>query len=202
MGWLSECNELVRYGASGRCAQLIMKYSTLWIAAAIVPLFACSEKPHSPANPAETRSPLSLSQLFDMGNEVFPLPNGNAYLVSSFDRQLFLLSGDRAKRVDGVQLSIVETTIYPLPNSGAYLVSSDGSHLRLYYLVADSATLVQEGVIAQAALERTSVPSMAFLWSQLQTAVAAERRARKLPSDRETLQYDPELYDGPEPDPR
>lgn len=181
-----------------------MKFSNLWIAAAGVLLFGCPQKNPRPSNEvAKDQGPALFSELWDFETEVFPLPNGNAYLVSRFDKQLFLLSGDRAKRIDGIQLSPLETTVYPLPDSAAYLASSDGSHLRLYYLVADRATLVQEGAIASAALERTPSPSVAFLWTQLQAAVSRERRTRKLASGQhERLQYELEPDDRPEPYPR
>jgi len=74
--------------------------------------------------------PVPLSQLAGFENEVFPLVNGNAYLVNVLDRQLFLLSKEKAARVDGVDMQGIDASVYPLPDAAAYLVSSDGHHLR------------------------------------------------------------------------
>src|SRR5260370_39821919 len=63
--------------------------------------------------------PLPLSKLSGYENEVFPVANGNAYLVSGIERQLFLLSKDRASRIDGIELHGAEASIYPLPDGGA-----------------------------------------------------------------------------------
>jgi hypothetical protein len=109
---------------------------------------------------------------------VFPLPDGTAYLVSSSEQSLFLLSGDRAKRVENVQLSGLDATVYSLPNGAAYLSSSDGHRLLLYYLVGDKATLVEEGPIAEHALQRPARPSEAYLWTQIQAARVLQRRAK------------------------
>jgi hypothetical protein len=153
-----------------------MKYSWLWITGASLLLSACSSKPAPISRIAQPMRPTSLSELTDIETEVFPLPNGNAYLVNSIDQQLFLLSGDRAKRVDDVVFSGDEVTVYSLPSGAAYLVSSDGHRLRLYYLLADKATLVQEGAITQEAMERTSNSSESFLWVQAQAALLRQRR--------------------------
>jgi hypothetical protein len=67
--------------------------------------------------------------------------------------------------------------VYTLPNGAAYLVSSDGQRLRLYYLVGDKATLVQEGAIKDEAMERTSKSPDAYLWAQTQAALLGKRRA-------------------------
>jgi len=153
-----------------------MKYSWLWITGASLLLSACSSKPAPISRIAQPMRPTSLSELTDIETEVFPLPNGNAYLVNSIDQQLFLLSGDRAKRVDDVVFSGDEVTVYSLPSGAAYLVSSDGHRLRLYYLLADKATLVQEGAITQEAMERTSNSSESFLWVQAHAALLRQRR--------------------------
>jgi len=122
--------------------------------------------------------PLPLSKLSGYENEVFPVANGNAYLVSGIERQLFLLSKDRASRIDGIELNGAEASIYPLPDGAAYLVSSNGETLRLYYLIGDKATPVQEGPIERGAVSRKSASSEAFLWVQTQAVLARYRRAR------------------------
>ena len=139
-------------------------------------LFGCPHK-QVDRDIESNNGPRQLSELMDMETEVFPLPNGNAYLVNNIDQQLFLLSEDRAKRVDNVALSGIEATVYTLPNGGAYLVSSDGQHLRLYYLVGDKATLVQEGAITDEAIRRAAKSSDAYMWAQTQAALLGKRRA-------------------------
>lgn len=151
----------------------------LWIVAISVSsfLFGCSHKQHADSEIKDNKEPKQLAELSDLETEVFPLPNGNAYLVDNIDQQLFLLSEDRAKRVDNVVLSGIEATVYTLPNGAAYLVSSDGQRLRLYYLVGDRATLVQEGAIKDEEIERTSKSPDAYLWTQTQAALLGKRRA-------------------------
>ncbi|MBI3697767.1 MAG: hypothetical protein HY238_23415 [Acidobacteria bacterium] len=104
----------------------------------------CSGKQDRTASKEEPQVPLRLSQLSAYQNEVFPLANGNAYLVSLIDRQVFLLSKNRARRIHGIELDGIEATVYPLPDGAAYLVSSSGENLRLYHLLADKATPVDE----------------------------------------------------------
>jgi hypothetical protein len=140
-------------------------------------LFGCSHRQHTDSETEVNKGPKLLAELTDLETEVFPLPNGNAYLVNNIDQQLFLLSEDRAKRVDNVVLSGIEATVYTLPNGAAYLVSSDGQRLRLYYLVGDKANLVQEGAIKDEAMQRTSKSSEAYLWTQTQAALLGKRRA-------------------------
>jgi hypothetical protein len=151
----------------------------LWIAVITVSgfVFGCSSKQHEDRHIEANKGPRPLAELTDLETGVFPLPNGNAYLVSNLDQQLFLLSEGKAKRVDNVDLSGIEATVYTLPNGGAYLVSSDGQRLRLYFLVGDKATLVQEGAITDEAIQRAAKSSDAYLWSQTQAALLGKRRA-------------------------
>jgi hypothetical protein len=99
-------------------------------------------------------------------------------LVNNVDREIFLLSGNQAERITDVELNGFDATIYSLPNGAAYLVSSDGKNLRLYYLVGDKATSVQEGVMSAAATQRIAESTEAFLWAQNQAALTRERRAK------------------------
>jgi hypothetical protein len=150
-----------------------------WIVAITVSgfVFGCSSNQHEDRHIEANKGTRPLAELTDLETEVFPLPNGNAYLVSNLDQQLFLLSEGRAKRVDNVDLSGIEATVYTLPTGSAYLVSSDGQHLRLYFLVGDKATLVQEGVIPDDAIQRAAKSSDAYQWSQTQAALIGKRRA-------------------------
>jgi hypothetical protein len=150
-----------------------------WVAAITISglVFGCSSKQHEERRIEVNKGPRPFSELTDMEAEVFPLPNGNAYLVSNLDQQLFLLSDGKAKRVDNVDLSGIDATVSTLPNGGAYLVSSDGQHLRLYFLVGDKATLVQEGAITDEAIQRVAKSSDAYQWSQTQAALIEKRRA-------------------------
>jgi hypothetical protein len=156
-----------------------MDFFRLWIVTITVSglFFGCSSKQHADRDIEADKVPRRFSELTDLDTEVFPLPNGNAYLVSNMDQQLFLLSDDKAKRVDNVALSGIEATVYTLPNGGAYLVSSDGQHLRLYFLVGDKATLVQEGAIKDEAMQRAAKSSDAYQWVQTQAALLGKRRA-------------------------
>src|ERR1700730_9301746 len=157
----------------------LMQSFRRWFAVASVwsLLFGCSHQQHADSGIEANKGPKQLAELTDLETEVFPLPNGNAYLVNNIDQQLFLLSEDKARRIDNVALSGIDATVYTLPNGAAYLVSSDGHRLRLYYLVGDKATLVQEGAIKDEAMERTSKSSDAYLWAQTQAALLGKRRA-------------------------
>jgi len=67
--------------------------------------------------------------------------------VAGIERQLFLLSKDRASRIDGIELHGAEPQSIRCPMAPPYLVSSNGgnSSAVLYYLIGDKATPVQEG---------------------------------------------------------
>jgi hypothetical protein len=138
----------------------------------------CSAKRPPDKTAHEKNRPTALAELTDSDTEVFPLPNGNAHLVNNIDQQLFLLSGGQAERIRDVELNGFESTIYSLPSGAAYLVSSDGKKLRLYYLVGNKATSVQEGVIPAGAIQGKAVTTESYLWSQNQAALARQRRAR------------------------
>jgi hypothetical protein len=145
---------------------------------AFVSFSGCSSK-HEVANKVDGKAlPMKLDDLTDSSSEVFPLANGNAYLVDNIDQQLFLLSESRAQRVENVDLMGYEATAYPLPNGAAYLVSSDRHRLRLYYLDGAKAVLVQEGPIAADATRSKMNSAESFLWAQNQAALTRLRRAK------------------------
>jgi hypothetical protein len=146
--------------------------------AAFISVAGCSPK-HEFTKKGKCKAlPIKFAELTDSDSEVFPLANGNAYLVDDMDQQLFLLSESRAQRVENVDLQGFEATAYPLPNGAAYLVSSDSQRLRLYYLDGARATLVQEGPVATGAMQSKMSSAESYLWTQGQGALTQLRHAK------------------------
>ena len=129
------------------------------------------------------------------GNEVYPLANGDAYLVNQYDKQVFYLSQGEAVRVQGINVRGLDPTIYPLANGAAYLTSSDQSRLRLYYLVGDHAVEVKEEARRSSA-ESLSTPSReGFLWAQAQaTNIRFQRHKRDMEDQQPADEPDREDY--------
>lgn len=141
-------------------------------------LSGCYGKPPPKNVPHEVRAATALAELADSDTEVFPLSNGNAYLINNIDQQLFLLSGSQAERIPNADLDGFDASIYTLPNGSAYLVSSKGTKLRLYYLVGNKATLVQESAIPPEAMQGTTGTREAYLWAQNQAILARQHHAK------------------------
>lgn len=152
--------------------------SSVWIMAAFISVAGCSPK-HEITKKGEGKAlPIKFAELTDSDSEVFPLANGNAYLVDNTDQQLFLLSESRAQRVENVEMMGFDATVYSLPSGAAYLVSSDGQRLRLFYLDGTKATLVQEGPVAVGAMRPKMNSAESYLWAQSQAAFTRLRRAK------------------------
>jgi hypothetical protein len=120
-----------------------------------------------------------LSKLSQYDNEIYPLANGNAYLINEIDEQLFLLSGDKAQRITAVTSLGFAPTVFALPDGAAYLASSDGTNLKLYHLVGTTATLVREGQITASSANAPPLNHEKFYWSQAQVAMKRVRRLTK-----------------------
>jgi hypothetical protein len=142
------------------------------------------------------RGPVPLTKIESFGNEIYPLSNGDAYLLNQHDEQLFFLTHGIAVRVDGVDLRGLDPTIYPLANGAAYLASSDNSNLRLYYLVRGNAEEVKESSQVPSAQSREAPSREGFLWAQAQAANIRLQRNRRNEEEQQTSE-EPERDDYP-----
>ncbi len=133
---------------------------------------------HRKAEPTHRSGPIPLNQLSEFDDEVFPLANGDAYLLNVLDQQLFFLSKGTATRVVGARLEAVEASIYPLADGTAYLVSGLEGHLRLYHLNGATAILVKEGRLL--ADIRRPADSTGFAWAEAQAALRRLRKERHI----------------------
>lgn len=154
----------------------------LLVATALL-VVCCTDKDASA--PVEAR-PVSLAASSGIGAEIFPLADGNAYLINSLESQLFFLSQGTAVRVQGVILGDVEQSIYPTATGAAYLISSDGSKMRLYYLAAATASEVKEVPDVAAAAAVGAASTEGFFWAQAQAATIRSRRIAADAEDRQT----------------
>jgi hypothetical protein len=172
------------------CPQAIMRLQRAALAFATLLLLNCGGRARQPATP---RAPVPLSQLSRFDNEIYPLANGDAYLVNGINDQLFLLSQGFAVRVTGVELRGPAPTIYPLPNGAAYLASADAVNFRLYYLVGTTVTKVKESTDISF-LPKHQASYEGFLWAQAQTASSKIRRQQRLAREEEESSEQPDDY--------
>lgn len=149
---------------------------TYTITAVALFLLACQTKGSAPKEDDLSARPKSFAQIEDSENEIFPLANGNAYLVNQFSEQLFLISKAQALRVKGVQMRGFETSIFPLPDGSAYLTGSNGRNLRVYHLVDANAFEVKEVPALISEAKPLSMATDSYLWCQLQSANMRVRR--------------------------
>lgn len=148
--------------------------STVGFALAVL-IIACDQKEAAPS----PRGPLPLVGMSPFGNEVYPLANGDAYLINQYDKQLFYLSEGVAVRVHGVDVQGLDPTIYPAANGAAYLACAYDSNLRLYYLVGDRAIEVKEAAQRPATQSLAAPSREGFLWAQAQSAHMRYQRQKR-----------------------
>lgn len=141
----------------------------------------CGRKKTHPA----PQGPVPLAKMKAFGNEIYPLANGDAYLLNQYNEQLYYLSRGAGRRVEGVELRGLDPTIFPLANGAAYLASSDHSNLRLYYLIEDRAIEVKEAEKSSSTLSPDSPSREGFLWAQAQATNTRFRRYKSTVEDQQ-----------------